>query len=158
MRSLEVASLRWLQYDPFTRLEEVFSGTYFRVGRENNKGIMMKKKTWSLKRRLATLTLGLICLSATASAARKDQCNVLAVGIDSSRFIVTCEGESSNFYGYDWNYGDSCVQRISPDSHKSQISALHAALLSGKKVNLDYVTQFCGGTNVNVVQNVWLLK
>jgi hypothetical protein len=96
---------------------------------------------------LATATL----LAGEAEAATQSGCLVQTMQYDNSqRLAVWCSGAPSIIYSFGPAYGNAC-HPVSVDTVKLWESMIQSALLSGKKVDLDYVTNpgcFNGSTPI----------
>jgi hypothetical protein len=86
-----------------------------------------------------------------AHAATQSGCIVNTIQYDNSqRLVVWCSGAASLFYSFGPAYGTSCSP-VSVDTVKLWETMIQSALLSGKKVDLDYTTNtscFSGTTPI----------
>lgn len=95
--------------------------------------------------------------AATANAATQSSCVVQTFQYDNSqRLALWCNGVGPIFYSFGSNYGSSC-QPVSLDTVKVWESMLQSALLSGKRVDIDYVTNSaCYSGSVRIITTVRL--
>ena len=102
---------------------------------------------------LVALTLS----STNAHAATESACTVTTVQYDNSvRLVVWCSGVGSLHYAFGAGYGAAC-RSTSMDTIKVWESMLQAALLAGKKVDLDYTTDpGCFSGTVRIITQVRL--
>jgi hypothetical protein len=86
-----------------------------------------------------------------AKAATQSGCIVNTIQYDNSqRLAVWCSGAASIIYSFGPAYGTSCSP-VSVDTVKLWETMIQSALLSGKKVDLDYTTNtncFSGTTPI----------
>src|SRR6266849_3778788 len=102
--------------------------------------------------KMALAAFALLASTAThskeAEAATQSACTVVTVQYDDSqRMAVWCSGVGPIHYVFGSPYGSSC-SAVSIDTMKIWESMLQSALLSGRKVDLDFTTNagcFSGG-------------
>lgn len=95
--------------------------------------------------------------AAKANAATQNACVVQTMQYDNSqRLALWCNGVGSIFYSFGAAYGSSC-QPVSLDTVKVWESLLQSALLSGKRVDVDYTTNSgCYSGTVRIISAVRL--
>ena len=108
---------------------------------------------------LATIVTAFLIALGTkpAQAASQNGCIVQTIQYDNSqRLAVWCSGVSAILYSFGSAYGSSC-QPVSVDTTKMWESMIQSALLSGKKVDLDYTTNSgCYSGTVEIITDVRL--
>jgi len=104
---------------------------------------------------LATILLALVFVvglgSSQAQAATQTGCIVTKQQYDNSpRLVVWCSGVGSLFYSFGPGWSASCSP-VTVDTLKLWSSMVQTALLSAKKIEMDYTTD-PGCSNVPIIQ------